>query len=230
LVIVEQDGSSRQLESPAELPLSDNGVVLPDGTIAVATLPAGVLSLTPRYVDVWAFSPTDTPARKLTEGYKFGITAFGFVSASVLKDIPGQIGAPMSPTRIYLSRSPESEEDFSAVFPVVRRPMTPVEALNSVIAGPTAEEVTNGYYSELGGMLLGDTTCDGDFQLTMEGDTANVQFCRDWSSAGIGQDARVSAQVSATLTQFPTIHKVRLLSKDGHCLTDMSGLDLCLRQ
>jgi hypothetical protein len=230
LVIVEQDGSSSELEAPAELPLSDNGVVLPDGTIAVATLPAGVLSVSPRYVDIWAFSPTDTPARKLTEGYKFGITAFGFVSASVLREIPGQVGAPMSPTRIYLSRSPESEEDFMAVFPVFRRPMTPVESVSSLIAGPTDDEVADGYYSELGAMLRGDSVCDGDFEVTMEGDTAIVRFCRDWASAGIGQDARVGAQLSATLTQFPTIQKIRLLDKQGGCLLDMSGEDRCLRQ
>jgi hypothetical protein len=116
LVVVELDGSSSELESPADLPLSDHGVVLPDGTIAVSTLPAGVASLTPRYVDVWAFSPTDTPARKLTEGYKSGITAFGFVPASLLRQIPGQAGAPFTPTRISISRSPESDEDFTAVF------------------------------------------------------------------------------------------------------------------
>jgi len=114
LVVVEKDGSSSELESPAELPLSDAGVVLPDGTIAVATRPAGVLSVTPRYVDVWAFSPTDTPARKLTEGYKSGITAFAFVSSSVLREIPAQAVAPVTPTHADSPLSPGSEKDISS--------------------------------------------------------------------------------------------------------------------
>jgi hypothetical protein len=111
LVVVEQDGSSSQLESPAELPLSDVGVVLPDGTIAVASRPAGVLSVTPRYVDVWAFNPTDTPARKLTEGYKSGITSFGFVSAAILRQIPAQAAGPTSLPRDFLSQSHVADEN-----------------------------------------------------------------------------------------------------------------------
>jgi hypothetical protein len=116
LVVVEQDGSSSELESPAELPLSDAGIVLPDGTIAVATRPAGVLSVTPRYVDVWTFSPTDTPPRKLTEGYKSGITAFGFVSSSVLREIPAQATASASPIQGDLTSPIDAEKDISGSF------------------------------------------------------------------------------------------------------------------
>ena len=39
----------------------------------------------------------------------------------------------------------------------------------------------------------------------------------------------MSSQVQATLAQFPTIDRVRLLTSDNHCLFDLSGLDLCLR-
>jgi sporulation and spore germination protein len=239
IVIVAQDGSSSELDSPADLPLSDHGVVLPDGTIAVATVPPGVLSLTQRYVDVWALRPTDTPARRLTEAYKTGFTAFGFTTSAVLRATPpvaqeGQTarpgGAATSPTRIFLSRMPESEQDFTIVFPVVRKPMTPKEALQTLINGPTEDEQAAGYYSELQGLLQGESTCDADFELTMESSTAVVRFCRGWASAGIGQDARVTSQITATLTQFPFIQKVRLLDQQGHCLMDMSGDDRCLRE
>jgi hypothetical protein len=48
------------------------------------------------------------------------------------------------------------------------------------------------------------------------------------TSAGIGQDARVGRALDATLRQFPTIERVRLLTSDGDCLFDMSGLNRCL--
>jgi spore germination protein GerM len=102
-------------------------------------------------------------------------------------------------------------------------------ALAELIDGPTTEERAAGYYSELGRALSGPSSCDGrDFQLAIRDGVATVRFCRSMTSAGIGQDARVRAQIEATLTQFSTIRSVRLLGVDGHCLFDESGQDRCL--
>ena len=136
------------------------------------------------------------------------------------------------PVTVYFSRRPESEHDFAAVYPVTRTaPDAGVAraALNALIAGPTPEEAANGYFSELGRMLDGPSTCGGpDYAIQIEAGTATVTFCRRVVSAGIGQDARVTNAVTATLRQFPTVQRVRLLDNEGGCLFDMSGLDRCL--
>jgi len=56
-----------------------------------------------------------------------------------------------------------------------------------------------------------------------------VKFCRSTNSPGIGADARVTAEINATLKQFPGIKKVVILTEDGHCFGDLSGKDFCLK-
>jgi hypothetical protein len=58
--------------------------------------------------------------------------------------------------------------------------------------------------------------------------TATLKFCRLTLSPGIGTDARVTAEISATLKQFSNIKAVAILTKDGHCFGDESGKDKCL--
>lgn len=148
--------------------------------------------------------------------------------------------------KVYFSRFPQSNTNFSAVYPVDR--VSPTIAVGTfsiqlLIAGPTLSEHTDGYFSELNSMLSGPSNCSApfptggpDFTLTLdkrgsvaEKGTATLQFCRTISSPGIGADARVQAQINATLKQFPTIKKVVILTKEGHCFADGSGTDLCLR-
>jgi hypothetical protein len=150
------------------------------------------------------------------------------------------------PIKVYFSKFPESETKFDAVFPVDRvSPTLGVAnfALQLLIAGPTTEERNAGYFSELNSILTGPSTCSApyptggpDFKLalnmkdaTQEQGTATVRFCRATSSPGIGADARIQAEINATLKQFPNIKKVVILDKDGHCFADGSGQDQCLK-
>ncbi len=150
------------------------------------------------------------------------------------------------PIKVYFSRFPDSESNFSAVFPVDRvSPTQQVEAysIQLLIAGPTPEEWNNGYFSELNSILSGSSNCSAphptggpDFKLTLnmkgstpEQGTATLQFCRATMSPGIGADARIKSEINATLTQFPGIKKVVILNKDGHCFADESGQDMCLK-
>jgi hypothetical protein len=146
------------------------------------------------------------------------------------------VAAAPDTVQVYLSRDPDSLNDFTAVFPLARE-VTPGDqglagaALEALIAGPTAAEQAQGYFSDFGALLVGTVSyCKGgaDFVLTVEAGLATVHLCRATSSAGIGQDARAQAEVEATLTQFPAITSVRVLSFDGHCLFDQSGMDTCL--
>ncbi len=150
------------------------------------------------------------------------------------------------PIKVFFSRSPESLNDPSAVSAVDRTSPTIAVATFSIqllIAGPTLSEQRAGYFTELNTMLSGPSKCAAplpvggpDFTLTLnmkgpfpQPGTATVKFCRTLSSAGIGADARVSAELNATLKQFANIKNVVILTQDGHCFGDESGKDFCLR-
>ena len=150
------------------------------------------------------------------------------------------------PIKVFFSRSPESlNTNPSAVYPVAR--VSPTIAVGTfslqlLIAGPTLSERNAGYFTELNTLLSGPSNCSSplpvggpDFTLTLnmkgpvpETGTATVKFCRTISSPGIGADARVTAEINATLKQFSNIKKVVILTNDGHCFGDGSGKDLCL--
>ncbi|HEX5441735.1 MAG TPA: GerMN domain-containing protein, partial [Ktedonobacterales bacterium] len=112
-------------------------------------------------------------------------------------------------------------------------------AIQQLIAGPTSSEASAGYFTELPTVLqhTGASSCGGpDFKITLnmrgaaqETGTATLQFCRQTASPGIGADARITAEIGQTLTQFSNITKVVILLQDGHCFGDESGADLCLR-
>jgi hypothetical protein len=151
------------------------------------------------------------------------------------------------PVKVFFSKFPESvTTKFSAVYPVER--MSPTIAVGTfalqlLLAGPTLSERHAGYFTELNTMLGGPSNCSSplpvggpDFTLTLDKKgtvpqtgTATVKFCRSLTSAGIGADARVTAEMNATLKQFANIKNVVILTADGHCFGDLSGKDLCLK-
>ena len=150
------------------------------------------------------------------------------------------------PVKVFFSKSPESLNNGSAVYAVHRVSPTiavGTYAIQLLIAGPTLSERQAGYFTELNTLLSGPSNCSAplpvggpDFTLALnkkgtvtQTGTATVKFCRSLNSAGIGADARVTAEINATLKQFPNITKVVILTKDGHCFGDGSGMDLCLR-
>lgn len=224
-----------------DVPLLPDGRMAPDGRIAV-----GQRRPDPNYfrgpADVWVVQP-DAARRNVTAGALTDVTAFGWVAAEIVERLRASVPtaqaapapAPASGPRqvqVFFSKNPESLADFGAVFPVTRTANdtgVATAALKALVDGPTPAEIAQGYFSELGAMLSGASTCQGaDFTLRIEEGIATVRFCRAVSSAGIGQDARVSSAINATLRQFGTIHEVRILGPDGHCLFDMSGQDRCL--
>lgn len=146
--------------------------------------------------------------------------------------------------KVYFSRLPQSNDNFNAVFPVNRLSPTGsvgTSAIQQLIAGPTAAESTQGYFSEMKNHLVGPSTCTSsttklDFTLglnmkgsTYERGTATLKLCHQFASSGIGTDARAVAEINATLKQFATIKKVVILTRDAHCFGDESGADICLR-
>ena len=166
-------------------------------------------------------------------------------TAQAASPTPG--GTNGYPIKVYFSRFPDSiGTDFTAVFPVNRvSPSTSVAtfAIQLLIAGPTLDERSQGYFSELNSALTGASACNGsyptggpDFTITLnkkgsttEQDTATLKFCRTTQLAGEGTGTRIMAEIVATLTQFSNIKKVVILTRSGHCFNDESGMDLCLQ-
>ena len=148
--------------------------------------------------------------------------------------------------KVFFSQYPASLNSNSAVFAVERTSPTIAVAtfsLQLLIAGPTLSERQAGYFTELNTILSGSSNCSSplpvggpDFTLTLDHrgptpqkGTATVKFCRATNSGGIGTDARVTAEIDATLEQFSNIKEVVILTQDGHCFGDESGKDLCLQ-
>ena len=204
---------------------------------------SAISSLRPRFIGLVVVSLILTFAFVLS-GYS-GKLLPSANAASITQTSPSSNSASY-PIKVFFSRSPESlNTNPSAVYPVDRvSPTIAVEtfSLQLLIAGPTLSERNAGYFTELNTLLSGPSNCSAplpvggpDFTLTLnmkgsvpETGTATVKFCRTISSPGIGADARVTAEINATLKQFANIKKVVILTKDGHCFGDGSGKDLCL--
>jgi hypothetical protein len=206
------------------------------GLIAVATL-------------VFFLSGCAGPTRN-TSAAATGATQTAVMPVTIVTEQDERAGQTSGATsyliKVYFSRFGPSDANLTAVFPVNRfSPGLAVAtfAIQSLIAGPTLSERSAGYFTELNSAISGPSACNGshpiggpDFTLTLnkkgqktEQGTATVQFCRTYSSGGIGTDARITAEITATLKQFSTIEKVVILTKTGQCIGDGIGNDACLK-
>lgn len=139
---------------------------------------------------------------------------------------------------VYFSRHPDSDNNPALVFPVHRTAPTlgvATYAIRQLIAGPTSGERSAGYYSPLGGVLTGASSCGADFTIALnthanrpEHGTATLRFCRETQLPGELTGGYIKAEIERTLLQFPTIKKVIILSADGSCFDDLSGQNRCL--
>lgn len=134
---------------------------------------------------------------------------------------------------VYFSKEPESFGDFTYTEAVTRssgRIDMGTYTIEQLIAGPSEAEASRGLRSPLKGKFQGESNCsDKDFTLSVAERVARLRFCRIVASAGIGDDARITATVSSTLEQFSSVDSVIILTRDGNCFGDQSGLNRCLQ-
>jgi hypothetical protein len=166
------------------------------------------------------------------------------LAVTFLPNVAAQPAQTNTPIKVYFSKF--SDDNPSHVYAVDRSSPTSAVAtfsLQLLIAGPTLSERDQGYYSELNSIFSAPSVCNGshptggpDFTLTLdhrgpkpEPGTATMKFCRTATSNGVLEDARILASINATLKQFSTIKNVVVLTKDGHCFGDLSGMDTCLK-
>lgn len=132
--------------------------------------------------------------------------------------------------RVFLPRYPGQNNNMGYVEPVWRQTQNSAVAtfaLEQLIAGPTVQERRQGFTQAI--QLRGASNCGKDFTFSITSNVAKVRLCRQVISAGVGDDARASSAINATLRQFPTIRSVVILDQRGNCLGDMSGDNRCLR-
>lgn len=137
--------------------------------------------------------------------------------------------ATLNKVKVFLPRNPKSNNNLNYVEPVIRTTRnTNVArfAVEQLIAGPTRAERQKGWVPAI--QLKGSSNCGSDFKLSMSKGVAKLQFCRIMPSAGIGDDARATSSLTATLKQFTNVKSVIILDKDGNCFGDMSGDNRCL--
>ncbi|MEO7001206.1 MAG: GerMN domain-containing protein [Ktedonobacterales bacterium] len=143
------------------------------------------------------------------------------------------------PVKVFFSKHPQTDSNVNAVFAVQRQSPTlgvATFAIQQLIAGPTTAESSQGYFTELPASLSGASNCGGaDFVITLnhkgttpDTGTATLQFCRTTQLAGDLTGGRIAAEITATLTQFPSTQHVVILTKDGSCFNDLSGANMCL--
>jgi hypothetical protein len=164
---------------------------------------------------------------------KAASTPTPIVSSSVTP-LPTTVRTP-TPTitaiKVFFSKHPDSDNNTQLVFGVTRNASdlgVARAAFKQLLEGPTTAEQTQKLYSAW--TLSGDSTCGADrFTVSLQGEKATIKICQDYTSAGVGQDARAQAEGDATLKQFSSISKTVYLNKDGNCLFDQSGQNLCLQ-
>ena len=135
------------------------------------------------------------------------------------------------PVKVFFSKHPQSDNDPSKTFPVDRTSPDLAVAtyvIKQLLAGPTTQEATDGYFSTV--RVRSDTSnCDNhDFTLVIQAGVATLRFCRAFDAIGTMSDGQAQETIMASLLQFPTIKSVVILTKDGNCQFDMSGENRCL--
>lgn len=111
------------------------------------------------------------------------------------------------PVSVYFSKHPESDNDPFRVFPVQRISPDLGEAtfaLRELIRGPSATELTQGYFTTIG-FREGAPTCADDFKLTITDGAAKLQFCWPFDHRGVVADGQADSELKATLQQFDTV-------------------------
>lgn len=183
-------------------------------------------------------SITNTPTTIVTTNTKITLTPTAIVTSTPstrptgpvqVKAMYGQGEDPNNPN------APNSYKNFAYyVYRIFATTRTDYEnyALEQTVKGPSEKDKTDLYWFNPI-VLTGESNCGGkDFILGMDyaNNKATFQFCKTLNSAGVGDDARVVTVIKAALEQFlssDTTKKTVILTKEGNCVGDTSGLNKC---
>ncbi len=145
--------------------------------------------------------------------------------------VSAQAPATLKKVQVFFPKNPKNSSDFTYVESVLRTTSNPNVAqfaIEQLVSGPTSQEKARGFVGPI--KFRGTSNCGKDFTLSTTNGIARLKFCKSIVSAGIGDDARQKSSINATLKQFSTIKSVIILDKNGNCLGDESGDNLCLKK
>lgn len=133
--------------------------------------------------------------------------------------------------QVFFSKSPDSNDDPSLVFPVSRNYTGDnkiTAAMTELLKGPTAAEKAAGYFSKLS--LSGESNCGGSsYKYVTTATKITLTFCKNVAATGVIADGQAKMIVAKTLEEA-TAKTVVILDKNGNCLFDLSGMNVCLEQ
>ena len=146
--------------------------------------------------------------------------------------VPEEAATRAIPVQVMFSRRPQSDLDPSAVFPVDRTADDIAVArfvTDELLVGPTLVERNAGYFSTWTNFgFANDSDCGSRYEITISQGVATLRFCVTVTLLGAVADGQASSAMTATLEQFSTVDRVRILDREGRCMFDLSGLDRCL--
>lgn len=140
------------------------------------------------------------------------------------------INAAKSKVKVFFPKNPPTAQnltDVEAVWRTTESKSVATFAMEQLIAGPQVAERQKGLADAV--KLSGNSNCGRDFTLSVTNGVAKLKFCKNVVSAGVGDDARTKSAINATLKQFPTVKSTLILDRNGNCLADQSGENLCLK-
>ena len=139
--------------------------------------------------------------------------------------------APATLKKIQVFFPKRDSQDFTYVEPVLRTTSSQGLAqfsIEQLIAGPTSQEKARNLIAPI--QLQGSSNCGKDFTLSISNGVATLRFCKSVLSSGSGDDGRQKSSINTTLKQFSTINSVIILDRNGNCLGDQSGENICLKK
>lgn len=142
---------------------------------------------------------------------------------------------------IYFPKDRTSSSEPTELFPLQRRVSAQDKVagiIGSYIVGITATELEQGYYLPSGDFeitnyqrldLRGESNCEGkDFTVSTENSIVTVKFCKALMQSGVLADARVKSAMERSIKEATETEKVIFLNRDGDCMFDESGMNICL--
>ena len=192
------------------------------------TTPTPTATATPTPTD----ETTPTPTTSTTPTATASVTPTTSVAPTGPQTVKVYYSQGTNPTD---SSAPDSFKQFGyAVYRQFTSSRGDIETyvMEQTIAGPSTADATT-YYWFTPVKVTGDSNCGGKDMTVTKDASANkitVQFCRAVTTAGVGDDARIQTVITYGMQQFLTdasAKKVVILTKDGNCLGDQSGLNNC---
>lgn len=171
-------------------------------------------------------TPTSTPVPTITE-------------STTLSPTPSLSTTPATSTKVSVSIYLFSKTKFDqegntnytqAVTRETSRKDLAAFSIEEIIKGPTTSEQTSSNLKPTFGQnnfaqFVTASNCNGkDFTISIVEGDATLKFCRGTTLSGDSSGYVISQQVNATLKQFSTIKRVRILNVDKKCFDSLAGL------